>query len=547
MENKYWPIYAKGTESLIPTMLNRKEVTHIANQTRKHQYHLYLLLLFSFIPFLLSAQSPISTPPKRELRGVWVATVVNIDWPSKPGLSTDQQKQELLRLLDAHQRAGMNAIFLQVRPSADALYAKGIEPWSRFLNGSQGQAPSPFYDPLDFAIQEAHSRGMELHAWFNPYRASFDLDQSHISPQHITKLHPEWFFIYSGKKLFNPGLPEVQQYITKVIMSVVRNYDIDGIHFDDYFYPYPAKGQHIADYQAFIKYGTGFRNIDDWRRNNVNTLIHNLSDSIHHAKRYLKFGISPFGIWQNKNQHPNGSETSGLSAYSALYADAVTWLKNGWIDYINPQLYFPFHNRAAGFEKLSVWWNANAYGKHVYAGQAAYRAAENSTGWSERSQLPNQIRYIRNLQNIKGSVYFSSKSIVNNLGGFRDSLQYNFYRFRALPPNMPWIDSIPPRPPMELVYHVLNTGGISLNWKRPDVAIDGEGAYGYVIYRFNEGEEVDLTNAQNILDIIYDATRTFYTDLSVRKGIQYTYVVTAIDRIKNESVPSNLQIIQLAN
>ena len=508
-----------------------------------HLFNKSLGFLFYLLPFLcLSTQAQSTDPiPKRELRGVWVSTVVNIDWPSKAGLSSDIQKQELLRLLDAHQRAGINAIFLQVRPSADAIYARGKELWSRFLTGSQGQAPNPLYDPLDFAIQEAHNRGMELHAWFNPYRATFDLNEANVSSNHITKQHPDWFFTYAGKKLFNPGIPEVKKYIVEVIMSVVKNYDIDGVHFDDYFYPYPAGGQSIPDANTFQRYGQGFSRIDDWRRNNVNQLIKTLADSIHHEKKYVKFGISPFGIWQNKKQHPEGSETSGLSGYSQLYADARTWLQNGWVDYINPQIYFPFNNRAAAYEILIDWWSTNGYGKHIYIGQAAYRAADNSTGWRDRRQLPNQIRHLRKFSAIQGSVYFSSKSLVNNLGGFRDSLQYNFYRYKSLQPTMPWLDSIPPLAPQNLLYHNLTTGGVSLRWDKPSIATDGETAYGYVVYRFDEGEEINLNNAQNILEIIFDANRTFYTDQAVRGGSRYTYVITAIDRLKNESGPSNMQ------
>ncbi|QNL51130.1 family 10 glycosylhydrolase [Olivibacter sp. SDN3] len=481
--------------------------------------------------------------PKRELRGVWVASVANIDWPSKPGLTTNEQKQELLRLLDAHQRAGLNAVFLQIRPSADAIYLKGEELWSRFLTGKQGFAPSPIYDPLEFAIEEAHNRGMELHAWFNPYRATFDLSEANVSPKHITKRHPEWFFTYAGKRLFNPGIPEVQQYIVSVILSVVKNYDIDGVHFDDYFYPYPAAGQTIPDIQTFNKYGRGHKRIDDWRRNNVNHLIKTLSDSIHHEKKHVKFGISPFGIWQNRKQHPEGSETSGLSGYSQLYADARAWLQQGWIDYVNPQVYFPFNNRAAAYEILLDWWSKNAFGKHVYIGHAAYRAADNSPGWKNRDQLPEQLRHLRRNPLVQGSVYFSSKSLVNNLAGFRDSLQYNFYRYKALPPTMPWIDSIPPMAPKNLVYNILTGSGISLRWAIPEKAIDNDEAYGYVVYRFNAGEEINLENTRNILEIIYDVNRNFFTDQSVRQGLQYTYVVTAIDRMKNESEPSNMQVV----
>jgi len=508
-------------------------------------FYITLSLTISFITIInlqVGAQNRF-IEPKRELRGVWVSTVVNIDWPSEAGLPSTQQKQELLRILDAHQRAGMNAIFLQVRPSADAIYAKGKELWSRFLTGQQGMPPSPLYDPLEFAIQEAHARGMELHAWFNPYRATFDLSEANVSAQHITKQHPEWFFTYAGKKLFNPGLPQVQQYIVDVIMQVVRNYDIDGVHFDDYFYPYPVAGQSIPDYPTYRHYGKDFRTIDDWRRNNVNQLIQTLADSIHSAKKYVKFGISPFGIWQNKKQDPAGSETSGLSGYGQLYADARTWLQQGWVDYINPQIYFPFNHRAAAFETLLTWWGENAYGKHVYVGQAAYKAGSNTTGWRNRSELPNQIRYLRRNPHIQGSVYFSSKSLVNNLGGFRDSLQYNFYRYKSLPPTMPWIDSIAPLAPQNLTFHNLNAGGIALRWDAPLAALDGEQAYGYVVYRFNQGEPINLGNAQNILEIMFDHARTFYTDQSVRKGARYTYVVTAIDRMKNESGPSNISMV----
>jgi uncharacterized lipoprotein YddW (UPF0748 family) len=515
--------------------------------TRKDLSLIFLLIAFFQVsPSLVYSQMNNLFVPKREMRGVWVATVANIDWPSKPGLPSVEQKQELLRLLDAHQRAGINAIFLQVRPSADAIYSNGKELWSRFLTGKQGYGPSPIYDPLEFAIQEAHNRGMELHAWFNPYRATFDLNEFNVSPGHITKQHPEWFFTYAGKKLFNPGIPAVQQYIIDVILHVVKNYNIDGVHFDDYFYPYPAGGQSIPDAQTFARYGNGFSRIEDWRRDNVNQLIKNLSDSIRREKKFVKFGVSPFGIWQNKKQHPEGSETSGLSGYSQLFADARTWVQNGWVDYINPQIYFPFNNRAAAFETLIDWWSLHAYGKHIYIGQAAYRAADNTNGWRNRNQLPNQIRFLRTKSQIQGSVYFSSRSLVNNLGGFRDSLQYNFYRYKVLPPPMLWLDSIPPLAPTNLVYHNLNTGGISLRWMAPETASDGEKAYGYVVYRFNEGEQINLNNARNILEIIYDVNRNFYTDQSVRSGSRYIYVVTAIDRLKNESDPSNMQTI-LAN
>src|ERR1700743_2900148 len=242
-----------------------------------------LYYLFTILVLLLSnltkasAQTEIipayKADPKREFRGVWIATVENIDWPTKGNVNADSQKQQLINILNAHQQTGLNAVMFQVRPTADAFYAKSLEPWSKWLTGKQGQAPNPFYDPLAFAITEAHKRGMELHAWFNPYRATKDADYASLSPDHITNKHPEWFFIYGGQKLFNPGLPEVREYIVHIILNVVDNYDVDGVPMDDYFYPYHVAGQTLPDADTFKKYGADFTDINDWRRDNVNKLV----------------------------------------------------------------------------------------------------------------------------------------------------------------------------------------------------------------------------------------------------------------------------------
>lgn len=508
------------------------------------QFVLFLSFTFFLLvqTFFLAVGQGKNESPKREFRGVWIATVVNIDWPSRAGLSTQVQKEELVRIFDSHQQAGINAVLLQVRPSADAFYAKGRESWSRFLTGKPGLAPTPFYDPLEFAIELAHDRGMELHAWFNPYRATFDLKPENTSANHITRTKPNWFFTYSGKKLFNPGLPEVRDYITEVIMDVVNNYDVDGIHFDDYFYPYPSKSE-IPDYATYREYGKDFGSIDDWRRDNVNKLIKKVSESIHQAKPYVKFGISPFGIWDNKKDHPLGSETAGFSGYRELYADALAWTKNGWVDYINPQLYFPFNYKAAAFEKLLEWWADHSYGKHLYIGQATYRVNESGQGWRERDQLPRQVRHLRENLKVQGSVYFSSKSLTTNLGGFRDVLQYDLYKYKSLPPTMVWIDSISPLAPRGLTVRTTKNVGVTLHWQHPKKALDGEKAYGSVVYRFEEGEKLDIENAKNILQIIYSTKRSTYTDDSVEKNKRYTYVVTSIDRMKNESKPSRTRTI----
>ena len=496
-----------------------------------------LLLLFACSVNMLAAQDNILK--KREFRGVWIATVVNIDWPSKPGLSAAQQKAELVRILDAHQRAGINSIIFQIRPAADALYANSREPWSEYLTGTQGGDPQ--YDPLEFAIQEAHARGMELHAWFNPYRATFSGGSS-IARDHVTRRHPDWFFSYGGKKLFNPGLSEVREYITSVVMDVVRAYDIDGVHFDDYFYPYPTK-EAIPDYATFKRNPRGFSSIDDWRRDNVDLLIKKVSDSIHAAKPYVKFGVSPFGIWDNKRDHPEGSETAGFSGYRQLYADAKKWTEEGWVDYNSPQLYFPFNYKAAAFEVLLDWWAGHSYGRHLYIGQGAYRANERGMGWRDPDQLSRQIHYLRKNDNVQGSIFFSSKSLTNNIRGFRDSLQYNHYRYRALPPTMAWIDNVLPNAPRGLTLRVTGGKAITLHWQKPDPAEDGDKAYGYVVYRFEAGEGIDLTNPKNILHISFNSRYTTYTDDSARKNARYTYVITSIDRMKNESGPSNTETI----
>ena len=496
------------------------------------------LILFNFSQRAQSQERALE-PPKREFRGVWVATVANIDWPSRPGLDTERQKQELLRIFDEHQKSKMNAIMLQIRPATDAFYGRGRELWSRFLTGRQGGAPEAYYDPLDFAIAEAHKRGMELHAWINPYRATTDLVNAHTSPDHITRQKPEWFFNYGGKKLFNPGLPEVREYIVGVVMDVVRNYDVDGIHFDDYFYPYPVPGRPIPDQATFRQYGLGFSKIEDWRRHNVDTLIQTLSENIRKEKKYVKFGISPFGIWRNRASHPDGSESTGLEGYNALYADARKWVEKGWVDYINPQVYFPFFYRPAPYEKLVDWWSDNAFGKHVYIGHGVYRATENKPDWRNPSQLPDQVRYLRKNNRVQGSVYFSSKSLTNNLAGFTDSLRNSFYNYPALQPAMLWLDEVAPKAPLELKATVQNKC-VLLSWKAPAPAADGDVPYGYVIYRFTEVENTRIDRPSNILKIAFNDATTFLDETAV-PGINYRYLVTAIDRTKNESEPSNLE------
>ena len=321
----------------------------------------------------------------------------NIDWPSKKGLSTENQQNEFKNLLDYHQKIGINAVMVQVRAAADAFYAKSSEPWSEWLTGEQGKAPFPYYDPMDFMIQEAHQRNMEFHAWLNMNRG-VQKSTKMVAATHIINKKPEWFLTYGGAKLFNLGIPEVRTYIVDIVMNIVKNYDVDGIHFDDYFYPYTITGEKLNDDETFKKYNNGFLKIDDWRRNNIDLMIEKISKSIKTEKPKMKFGISPLGVWRNKSVDPTGSDTQGgQTSYDNLYADSRKWIKNGWLDYIAPQIYFAFEHQKVPYKNLADWWRKNSYNRHLYIGQAAYKvdAKSKENAWLKGSQIPNQVRYNR--------------------------------------------------------------------------------------------------------------------------------------------------------
>ena len=373
--------------------------------------------------------------PKEELRAVWVATVNNIDYPSKPTLSADVQRDEFIALANMHQRNGMNALIVQIRPATDAFYPSPLEPWSQWLTGKQGQPPIPYYDPLQFMIEETHKRGMEFHAWMNPYRAVFNISGSSISPSHITRLHPEWFLTYGDKKYFDPGNKDVQAHVTAVVTDVVSRYKVDAIHFDDYFYPYRISGKEFPDEASYRKYGNNMPK-DDWRRSNTDSIIVKLSRTIKKENPACQFGISPFGVWRNASQDPLGSNTkAGQTNYDDLYADILLWLKKGWIDYVTPQLYWEIGHNLADYETLIKWWSQHTYGKLCYIGIGIYRAGSNEA-WKDKTQLPRQINMLRNTPNMHGMMFFSSKTFEKNPNGWNDSLRLNYFKEPALPPKM---------------------------------------------------------------------------------------------------------------
>jgi len=382
--------------------------------------------------------------PRRELRGVWVATVANIDWPSRPGLPADSQRAELMAVFDRAEALHMNLVVFQVRPHGDALYRSELEPWSEYLTGAQGRAPDVDWDPLEVAVAEAHRRGMELHAWFNPYRASHPIAKSPQAATHVSRTHPEVVRRYGRYLWMDPGEPLVQEHTVRVILDVVRRYDVDGVHIDDYFYPYPEKdsaGANIdfPDEPSWTRYRAGGGRLarDDWRRENVNALVRRLDREVHRAKPWVKFGISPFGIWRPGN--PPQIVTS-FDQYAMLYADARKWLREGWGDYHSPQLYWPIAQTGQSYPVLLDWWvRENVRGRHLWPGNFTSRTFEGApTPWTA-NEVIGQIYVTRGRPGATGNIHFSIKAFALNKDSLSERLVREAYRDHALPPATPWL------------------------------------------------------------------------------------------------------------
>ena len=406
----------------------------------------FLSVLGLFLPALVFAANFIYRPvtitppePPREFRGAWIATVANIDWPSKPGLPVAQQKAELISLLDRAAQLHFNAVFFQVRPVSDALYPSAIEPWSEYLTGTQGEAPQPFYDPLAIAIAEAHKRGLELHAWFNPFRAGHPEAKSPPAPNHITRTHPELVRHYGRQTLLDPGEPEAQARALAVVLDVLKRYDVDGVVIDDYFYPYPEKNyagedMDFPDNASWKKFGTNTGlSRADWRRENVNRFVQKLSQSIKAAKPWVQFGISPFGIWRPKNPPP----IAGMDAYEKIYADSRKWLLNGWVDYLAPQLYWQIASREQSFPVLFNWWESqNSDGRHVWPA-----LADSAVGTKfSAGEIPHQVQITRQRSD-PGAVHYHLRSILENPA--LAAVVQAIYAQSTLVPASPWIAATP--------------------------------------------------------------------------------------------------------
>ncbi|MYT29055.1 MULTISPECIES: family 10 glycosylhydrolase [unclassified Streptomyces] len=368
---------------------------------------------------LLGAGAPAAAGASsgRELRGMWLGTVANLDWPSKPGLDRATQQRELARLLDIAVDRRLNAVFFQVRPTADALWPSPYEPWAQCLTGVQGRDPG--WDPLGFAVHEAHRRGLALHAWFNPYRVANHTDPGRLAHGHPARRHPDWVLPYGGKLYYNPGLPVVRRFVQDAMLDAVRRYAVDGVHFDDYFYPYPVAGQAFHDDAAYEAYGADFADRADWRRDNVDLLIREMGRRLAAIDQRVRFGVSPFAVWRNAATDPRGSRTqAGVQTYDDLYADTRRWVREGWIDYIVPQVYWPLGFAAADYAELVPWWAHTVAGTDVdlYIGEALYKVGRTSrpTAWRDPAELSRHVAFARRYREVGGHVYFSAKDVVRD-------------------------------------------------------------------------------------------------------------------------------------
>lgn len=491
------------------------------------------IFIFLFvIVFQVYAPSFGQSNPKREMRAVWIATVNNIDWPSKSGLPTEDQQRELVELLEMAKTYHLNTIILQVRPATDAFYPSSLEPWSQWLTGTQGQAPNPLYDPLAFAIDECRKRGLDIHLWLNPYRAQMDTAKQSLAGTHPARIHPEWFVTYGRTRYFNPGLQQTRDHVTRVVADLVRRYDVDAIHMDDYFYPYRIAGMEFPDSAAFASDPRGFapEQKDDWRRDNVDQIIKQIHDTITSIKPHVEFGISPFGVWRNADKDPTGSNTrAGVTNYDDLYADVLKWQKLGWIDYVTPQLYWHIGMEAADYATLAEWWSHNTYGCRLYIGQAWYRIDPDSKtpSWQSSEEIIRQISLNRQYPTIGGSMYFSAKSLRANPLQLKEKLLANHYKTVALPPRNYKNARITSEMPRSAT--VSKKGRVvSLSWEKP-----GNSKY-FVVYKFGKKEVLNIQNPEKMM-VVSGETTIRMEKSRENNPRRFVYVVSAIDLWNHES------------
>ncbi len=479
--------------------------------------------------------------PKHEFRGVWIATVANIDWPKHNLDSIEKQKKDYLKILDFYKDLNFNAVIVQIRAAGDAFYPSQYAPWSRFLTGNEGVAPSPYFDPLKWMIDEAHNRGMEFHAWLNPYRATFDSNTDQLSKEHDFNQHPEWMLKYGKKYYYNPGLPEVQQHLTNIMEEVVTNYDLDAVHFDDYFYPYKISKEVFDDADAFTKYGLPMQTLDDWRRSNIDSLVKNVHHTIKKEKSWVQFGISPFGVWKNNSTDPNGSDTkAGQTTYEDLYADPLLWMEKGWIDYLVPQVYWSMDLPVASHSKIVDWWSKNSKNTNLYIGNGPYKIRNNSDkAWNKKRELPNQLKLARNYNNVTGNVFFSAKSLMTNNEDILRILRKKYYHNIALPPTSP------------LLQNTFENNTISTKYEKNNevlqfsIIADNINELRYaLLYASKKESKLNLDNPLQLLEKIpIPNAGNFNINSSLLKGKKYM-ALTFINRFGQESKPQFIKINQ---
>lgn len=483
-----------------------------------------LLILVSF--------NIIAQNPKREFRGAWLHVIGQSQWMNK---TPEQQRKYIENQLDLLLQVGCNTVIFQVRPTADALYISELEPWSAWLTGKRGKAPSPIWDPMEFAIEEAHKRGMEFHAWLNPYRVTSNAKDL-LPATHLINKEPHRFIKFNGQTFYDPAYPENRDHICAVVKDIVTRYDVDGIHIDDYFYPYPANGKKFEnDDTSYKKFGDGMER-NAWRRKNVDLLIEQLYATIKDEKEWVRFGVSPFGIWRNKKNDPRGSESSGLQNYDDLYADVLLWAKNGWIDYLAPQLYWTLDMKAAPSRHLAKWWNDNANGVDIYIGQDVQRTMNNpDPGNNDSNELDTKVKLSRSLPNVKGNIWWHGYWVTDNMKGVADSLALKYQSTIALPPAY-GEGKVKPAPVKNLKL-VKEKGRTFLTWDKPSQNNPNKStdAVRYVVYQFFPGETVDIEDSETIISLS-PYNRVLIEDASAGPSAEgSTFIVTALDRMNRES------------
>ncbi|MDP8930943.1 MAG: family 10 glycosylhydrolase [Actinomycetota bacterium] len=482
--------------------------------------------------------------PKRQFRAMWIATVVNLDWPSRQGLDVAVQKAEYIAWLDLATRLKMNAVVVQVRPTADSLWPSPYEPWSEWLTGRQGTHPG--YDPLAFLVEEAHERNLEFHAWFNPYRVSTQSDPSRLVARHPARQHPNWVYEYGRKLYYNPGIPEVRAFTLDAMLDAVSRYDVDGVHLDDYFYPYPVAGEEIPDRGTYAEHGRGFNDIHDWRRHNVDLLVEEMGVRIKRAKPWVKFGISPFGIWRNRSSDPRGSDSAGMQSYDSTYADSRKWVKEQWIDYVVPQVYWNIGLAAADYAKLVPWWSDTVLGTsvHLYVGQAAYKVGKGGA-WSDPAELSRHLYFNRDQPQVYGDIHFSAKDVrADRLGGI-SRMATDHYSRPALVPVMPQLGGMQPAPPMITGARRVDAG-VELTFRGSSLGALGEPT-SYAVYRFEAppAGTCGFDDARHLIAAVRGSGtgQQTFTDTTAAPDKTYIYYVSALDRLHHESPPSQPQIV----